>query len=91
MVSTRSLLERVNSHLEESIGVRPTDSRPQLSPIASVRDIGRRTNRLFGKIDIDRIQPDPQPPRTEFDDETLRQLSDYANKKRHLTLEGGRD
>ena len=50
MVSTRNLLERVNSHLEESIGVRPTDSRPQLSPIASARDIGRRTNRQFGKI-----------------------------------------
>lgn len=79
MVSTRNLLERVNSHLEESIGVRPTDSRQQLSPIASARDIGRRTNRLFGKIDIDRIQPDPQQPRTEFDDEALKQLADNGS------------
>ena len=84
MVSTRNLLERVNSHLEESIGVRPTDSRPQLSPIASARDIGRRTNRLFGKIDIDRIQPDPQQPRTEFDEEALRQLADSIRDKGQL-------
>lgn len=84
MASTRSLLERVNNHLEESIGVRPTDSRPQLSPIASARDIGRRTNRLFGKIDIDRVQPDPQQPRTEFDEEALRQLADSIRDKGQL-------
>lgn len=84
MTSTRSLLERVNNHLEESIGVRPTDSRPQLSPIASARDIGRRTNRLFGKIDIDRVQPDPQQPRTEFDEEALRQLADSIRDKGQL-------
>lgn len=84
MASTRSLLERVNNHLEESIGVRPADSRPQLSPIAFERDIGRRTNRLFGKIDIDRVQPDPQQPRTEFDEETLRQLADSIRDKGQL-------
>lgn len=84
MVSTRNLLERANSHLEESIGVRPTDSRPQLSPIASARDIGRRTNRQFGKIDIDRVQPDPQQPRTEFDEEALLQLADSIRDKGQL-------
>lgn len=84
MVSTRNLLERVNSHLEESIGVRPTDSRPQLSPIASARDIGRRTNRQFGRIDIDRVRPDPQQPRTEFDETTLQQLADSIRDKGQL-------
>ncbi len=84
MANTRSLLEGVRGHLDESIGVRTIESRPQLSPIASPKDIGRRANRSFGRIDIERIQPDPQQPRTEFDDEALERLAASIRDKGQL-------
>ncbi|MFM9965740.1 MAG: ParB/RepB/Spo0J family partition protein [Planctomycetaceae bacterium] len=84
MASTRSLLDGFRGHLDESIGVRTTESRPQLSPIASPKDIGRRSNRSFGRIEIERIQPDPQQPRTEFDDEALERLAASIRDKGQL-------
>ena len=60
-MSTRSLLEKANSNLNESIGLRLADSRPQLSPVALARDVGRRTNRAFGQMEIDRIHQIEQP------------------------------
>ncbi len=84
MASTRSLLEGFRGHLDESIGVRTTESRPQLSPIASPKDIGRRSNRSFGRIEIERIQPDPQQPRTDFDDEALERLAASIRDKGQL-------
>ncbi|MFM9965750.1 MAG: ParB/RepB/Spo0J family partition protein [Planctomycetaceae bacterium] len=84
MANTRSLLEGVRGHLDESIGVRITESRAQLSPIASPKDIGRRSNRSFGRIEIERIQPDPQQPRTEFDEEALERLAASIRDKGQL-------
>lgn len=84
MANTRSLLEGVRGHLDESIGVRTTESRAQLSPIASPKDIGRRSNRSFGRIEIERIQPDPQQPRTDFDDEALERLAASIRDKGQL-------
>ena len=83
-MSTRSLLEKVSSNLNESIGVRPTESRPQLSPVALARDVGRRANRSFGRIEIDRVQPDPDQPRVEFDSEALEQLTASIRDKGQL-------
>lgn len=83
-MSTRSLLEKVNSNLNESIGLRPTESRPQLSPVALARDVGRRANRSFGRIEIDRVQPDPDQPRVEFDREALEQLTASIRDKGQL-------
>jgi ParB family chromosome partitioning protein len=85
MKSTRSLLEKAGSHLSESIGLRESDSRPNLSPIASPKDIGRRGNRNFGRIDIDRIAPDPDQPRVEFDEEALEQLANSIREKGQLS------
>ncbi len=84
MANTRSLLEGVRGHLDESIGMRSTESRVQLSPIASPKDIGRRSNRSFGRIEIERIQPDPRQPRTEFDDEALERLAASIRDKGQL-------
>ena len=84
MANTRSVLESINDHLDESIGRRPIDSRPQLSPIASPKDIGRRSNRAFGRIEIDRIRPDPDQPRTEFDDDALNRLAASLRDKGQL-------
>ncbi len=84
MSSTRKVLNQVNDHLDESIGMRRTELRPQLSPIAAARDIGRRGNRAFGQIEIDRIQPDPDQPRTEFDPMALEQLAGSMRDKGQL-------
>ncbi len=84
MSNTRNVLKQMNDHLDESIGVRRTELRPQLSPIAAARDIGRRGNRAFGQIEIDRIQPDPDQPRTEFDPIALEQLAGSMRDKGQL-------
>lgn len=82
--STRQALNRFDDHLSESVGARSSDTVPQLSPVANVRDIGRKPNRRFGRLAIDRIIPDPQQPRTEFDVEQLQHLSDSLNDRGQL-------
>ena len=84
MAKTRSILESVENHLDESIGLRSTESRPQLSPIASPKDIGRRSHRSFGRIEIDRIRPDPKQPRTEFEEDALERLAASIRDKGQL-------
>lgn len=75
MTNTRNLLQAMTSNVNESIGIRSTELRPALSPVASAKDVGRRANRSFGQIEIDRIQPDPDQPRVKFDEEALSQLA----------------
>ena len=84
MSSTRSRLEKASANVNESIGMRSVDSRPQLSPIAMAKDVGRRANRAFGRIEIDRVQPDPTQPRFEFDADALQQLADSIREKGQL-------
>lgn len=83
-MSTRSQLEKASNNLNESIGLRPNDVRPQLSPVARPKDIGRRANRSFGRIEIDRVQPDPEQPRVEFGGEALKQLAASIRDKGQL-------
>ncbi len=83
-MSTRSQLEKASAHLNESIGVRSNEIRPQLSPVARVQDIGRRGNRSFGQIEIDRVAPDPDQPRVEFDSEELKLLTASIRDKGQL-------
>jgi len=74
--STRAALGLFDDNLNESLGARTLDRKPTLSPVANVRDIGRKPNRRFGRLAVDRIMADPQQPRSEFDEEQLQQLSD---------------
>ncbi|MAT71404.1 MAG: chromosome partitioning protein ParB [Planctomycetaceae bacterium] len=83
-MSTRSQLEKARANLDESIGLRSTNNRPQLSPVARAKDVGRRANRNFGRIEIDRVQPDPDQPRVEFDSEALQNLTDSIREKGQL-------
>ena len=64
MATTREEITNHKSHLMESMGVRTfSGHRPQLSPLAKEKDVGRRPLREFGTIDVDRVIPDPnQPP-----------------------------
>ncbi|MEM7559161.1 MAG: hypothetical protein AAF394_08555, partial [Planctomycetota bacterium] len=66
MATTQSRLEQLQSNLDESIGVRRTQLQPQLSPVPSSKDIGRRPLRDVAVIDIDQVIPDPSQPRIEF-------------------------
>lgn len=82
MATTQSTLEKLETNLDESIGVRqPAISRPKLSPVASAKDVGRRPLRNFGRIQIDQVIPDPSQPRSEFSDESIRQLAQSIKKK----------
>lgn len=84
MASTQSTLERLETNLDESIGVRkPSPSRPKLSPVASRKDIGRRPLRNFGRIQIDQVIPDPAQPRSEFSAQSIEQLAN-SMKERQL-------
>lgn len=75
MSSTRETLERVSQHVEESMGVRDVSLRPRLSPVPSAKDIGRRPLRGYGRLEIQQLEPDPEQPRTEFDEAGLHELA----------------
>ena len=81
MSSTRRALEQFDTNLAESMGARKNESRPQLSPVVSEKDIGRRPLRTFERIDINRVEPDPNQPRSEFSEEALEQLAASIGEK----------
>jgi len=49
-------------------------------------DTGRRANRSFGRIEIDRVQPDPDQPHVEFDGEAPKNLTDNIREKGQLDI-----
>ncbi|MBX3438996.1 MAG: ParB/RepB/Spo0J family partition protein [Planctomycetaceae bacterium] len=66
------------------MGVRQHDARPQLSPIPTARDVGRRALRNFGTLSIDNVIPDPAQPRIEFAEEEIEQLAQSIREKGQL-------
>lgn len=75
MATTSSILHGVSRNLDESMGVRGAEVASRLGPVASPKDVGRRRLRKAGTIDIDRVIPDPEQPRTEFSEEGIRRLA----------------
>jgi ParB family chromosome partitioning protein len=84
MANTRTLLGQLNEQFEESVGVRKLDLKPVLSPVASLKDAGRRPVRQFGKISIEQVIPDPDQPRQEFDQDAVERLSKSIADKGQL-------
>jgi ParB family chromosome partitioning protein len=84
MASTSSILNNLGNHLDESMGVRVTGVKPQLSPVSSRKDVGRRRLRNVGSIAIDRVIADPHQPRTQFSDEGLQRLASSIRAKGQL-------
>jgi ParB family chromosome partitioning protein len=86
MASLKNVLQRVGKNLDESIGMREQDApaRPQLSPVVAERDIGRRPLRTFGRVDIDQVIPDPNHPRSEFQQEAIERLATSIREKGQL-------
>ncbi len=81
MASTRNTLERIKSKLDESMGMRIADKKPQLSPVANAKDIGRRALRNFGTLAIDNVTADPDQPRSQFDEEEIARLAKSIQEK----------
>ncbi|MDA7979481.1 MAG: ParB/RepB/Spo0J family partition protein [Pirellulales bacterium] len=75
MASTRSTLELVEQNLSESMGERTGVADVRLSPVAQLRDVGRRPLQEYGSIQTDQILPDPDQPRTEFSEEAIERLA----------------
>lgn len=76
MVTTRNALEAVSLNVEESMGMRRSTRTAQLSPVSSSKDIGRKPLRTFGQVEIDRVMPDPDQPRIEFNVEDIQRLAE---------------
>lgn len=74
MTSTKRQLQRAAEHLTESLGERSAPDYVTLAPTAKPSDIGRRPAPEFGRIDIDKLRPDPTQPRTHFDQQAIEQL-----------------
>lgn len=82
-MSIRTKLKSSKANIEESMGVRATQSaKPVLATKA--KNIGRRPAGNFGTISIDQIQPDPKQPRTEFDDAGIQELAASIKRKGQL-------
>jgi ParB family chromosome partitioning protein len=76
VVTTRSILKEIDSHVAESIGVREDCRSVVLSPVPATRDLGRRPAKGFGRLALDQVIPDPAQPRTEFDEASLISLAE---------------
>src|SRR5262245_8959881 len=85
MSSTRKTLEAISANVDESMGLRLVDLNPKLTPVPSTKDAGRRPLRQFGKVEVNRIIPDPKQPRVEFSDEALDRLAQSIREKGQLS------
>lgn len=84
-MSSRDTLNRLEDRLAESMGVRLDSEDTNLAPQPSRKDIGRRPLRNAGKLAIDQVQPDPNQPRMEFDDDAMNRLAQSIQDKGQLS------
>ncbi len=75
MTSASSALRQIAANVDESIGLRQRGAEPQLSPVASAKDVGRTPLRRFGKLRLDQVVTDPRQPRSEFNPEEIERLA----------------
>ncbi len=74
-MSTRTAIDSVSANLEESIGVRTSDSQLNLSPNPMAKDAGRRPLRNFGTVSLEQVIADPDQPRKTFDSDSIKELA----------------
>lgn len=84
MATTRSVLDEIDSHLADSIGVRDHAVTALLSPVPDAKDVSRRPAKGFGLVAIDQVLPDPSQPRSEFDETSLESLAENLKLKGQL-------
>lgn len=87
MATRRGALDGIASHLQESLGVRSAAAHAPvvLSPVSRNKDIGRTPLRNMGRIEVQRIIPDPDQPRVAFSDEALERLAQSIRDKGQLS------
>lgn len=76
MTSTQQALREADLNVNESMGLRRVEQVAKLSPVPAAKDVGRVPLRTFGKVEVDRIIPDPNQPRTDFDDNEIQRLAE---------------
>ena len=80
-MSIKARLRSNSSSIEESMGVRSESAPVALKQTTRAKDVGRRPGRNYGTVSIEQVIPDPSQPRTEFDKESLQELSaSFATK-----------
>ncbi len=84
MATTRAALRSIDDNLDESVGIRDERRVPELSPVASPRDIGRAPLRTFGRVTIELVEPDPEQPRIEFSEDAIQRLAKSIAEKGQL-------
>lgn len=74
-MSIKARIRSNSSSIEESMGVRSESAPVALKQKTRAKDVGRRPGRNYGTVSIEQVIPDPSQPRTEFDQESLKELS----------------
>ena len=75
MASSQQALKQIANNIDESIAGVRSGPKPELSPVASAKEIGRTPLRSFGRVELSRIVSDPEQPRRSFDDGDIEQLA----------------
>jgi ParB family chromosome partitioning protein len=78
-------LAAIDANLDESMGVRQSETHPDLSPVPHEKDVGRRPLAHVGRLDVEQVIPDPDQPRMEFTDEAIDRLADSIREKGQLS------
>lgn len=85
MNKTQSIVSGAGSYLNESMTQRPLGSgEANASAVTMAEMKGRKKHNNAAIIDIDRIMPDPDQPRKDFDKEALEQLAHSLKTKTQL-------
>ncbi len=93
MSTTRRKLEALQTQVDESMGQRTLPATggdtepihpPQFSPVPARKDIGRRSKPSLGTLDLDRVIPDPNQPRRQFDNDELARLAESLQQTGQL-------
>ena len=80
-MSIKAGVRSSSSSIEESMGVRSGSTPTVVPQKTKAKDIGRRPVRNYGSVPIEQVVPDPSQPRTEFNEDSLQELSaSFANK-----------
>lgn len=84
MASTRNALQEVTDNVNESMGLRRVEQPLKLGPVSATKDKGRLPLRTFGTLEIERVIPDPNQPRQEFDDDDIQRFAESIRRHGQL-------
>lgn len=88
MANSRQKLADIANNVDESMGRRATGANvgivPQFSPVPSPKDIGRKSVRGFGEVELDQVIVDPSQPRVQFGPEEIERLAESIRDKGQL-------